>query len=366
MPSLKALRPGGHHSPSKRPLRILNGPKYLDARRTRFELGGWLPTHVLHRWHARTSGPRGRGAVDLYSDATIALLLAIKVAYGLSYSGVLGLVRDHFRTRGVTLPLPDESTLCRRAQRLGATTGRPCLGGLLWTLPRRRGVRGVVIDSTGLAVRGPGTWRSLRPHGREEDVGRRREWLKLHLAVDPESGEILAYALTPQKTDDGRVGVALLRALHAAGYRLRTLAADGAYDTKGVYAAAVESGISRVLVPPKHGAGVWAETGPEAVAGAAIRNAHWAVITLGAGTDEGRRAAWKRDQGYGIRSLVETAMCRSAVRSGNRCRMRSALGRQAEVTALITVLNRHARLGMPVRYQRAWADTWPALPAVAA
>jgi hypothetical protein len=30
------------------------------------------------------------------------------------------------------------------------------------------------------------------------------------------------------------------------------------------------------------------------------------------------------------------------------------------------VLNRHARLGMPVRYRRAWATTWPAQPAAAA
>jgi Transposase DDE domain len=54
-----------------------------------------------------------------------------------------------------------------------------------------------VIDATGLKVYGAGEWLTQR-HG---DRGR-RTWRKLHLAVDPESGEILASELTTTEEGD--------------------------------------------------------------------------------------------------------------------------------------------------------------------
>lgn len=373
MHTSKSLRSVGHHSPSHRPARIVNGPTYTAGRRRRAALSVLLPAAVLRQWLAPApAGARGRGAVDRFTDAAITALLGVKLALGLSYSAVVGLVRDHFRTRGVRLPVPDESTLCRRAQRLGQRVGRPLPGGLpgvLWVLSPGPGPRptGVVIDSTGLAIRGPGTWRSGRPHGREADVGRTRTWLKLHLAVDPVTGQVLAAAATPPHLDDGRVGAALLHALRTAGHRLQVVAADGAYDTRGVYAAAVQAGCTQVLVPPGRNAGVWDPHGRQATAGAAIRNAHWAAtVAPTADLATARRAAWKADVGYHVRSLVESAMARIGARTGSRCRLRSAAGRLAEVAALVALLNRDAALGQPVRVRRAWAATWPSPAARAA
>jgi Transposase DDE domain len=48
-----------------------------------------------------------------------------------------------------------------------------------------------VIDATGLRVHGAGEWLA-ETHGQ----GGRRTWRKLHLAVDPSTGEILACELT--------------------------------------------------------------------------------------------------------------------------------------------------------------------------
>jgi len=50
----------------------------------------------------------------------------------------------------------------------------------------------VVIDATGLKVYGAGEGQAEK-HG----IKPRRTWRKLHVGVDPDSGEILACELTP-------------------------------------------------------------------------------------------------------------------------------------------------------------------------
>jgi hypothetical protein len=55
----------------------------------------------------------------------------------------------------------------------------------------------VLVDSTGLKVYGAGQWLEEK-HGARS----RRNWRKFHLAVDANSGEIIAHRLTDQDTDD--------------------------------------------------------------------------------------------------------------------------------------------------------------------
>jgi len=68
--------------------------------------------------------------------------------------------------------------------------------GIAAALRKVDGFVHVVIDSTGLKVFGIGEWQ-LEKHGGKP----RRSWRKLHRAVDPDSGEILASELTTM--DDG-------------------------------------------------------------------------------------------------------------------------------------------------------------------
>ncbi len=79
----------------------------------------------------------------------------------------------------------------------------------------------VVSASTGLMVYGTGEW-LVETHG-ERGI---RTWRKLHLAVDPDSGEILASELT--STDEGdafQVGPLL----EQVPGPLASVTADGAY-----------------------------------------------------------------------------------------------------------------------------------------
>ena len=121
------------------------------------------------------------------------------------------------------LPLPDHTTLSRRLKTLSVTgfgrlaTGRPIH---------------LLIDSTGLRIH----------VGHMQKPPRNRAWRKLHLAVDADTGQVVASDLTARRTHDCTQVPALLGQIPDP---IASLSADGAYDTKAVYEAAHEQGDGR-------------------------------------------------------------------------------------------------------------------------
>ena len=87
----------------------------------------------------------------------------------------------------------------------------------------------VVLDSTGLQVFGQGEWNAEK-HGRTS-----RQWRKLHLAVDAETGEIVAHVLTDKDVGDIGAVPGLLATVEGP---VGNVIADGAYDGASVYKAA--------------------------------------------------------------------------------------------------------------------------------
>src|SRR3954464_15590351 len=79
----------------------------------------------------------------------------------------------------------------------------------------------VVIDATGLKVYGAGEW-LVEKHG----VRGKRTWRKLHLAIDPSTGEILASELTSNEEGDASQVGPLLDQIPGP---LASVIADGAY-----------------------------------------------------------------------------------------------------------------------------------------
>ncbi|KAF1366705.1 hypothetical protein FHR25_004808 [Yokenella regensburgei] len=84
------------------------------------------------------------------------------------------------------LTVPDHTTVSRRATTLPPLPRIPAEGELH-----------ILIDSTGLKVYGAGQWLEEK-HG----VRARRDWRKLHLAVDADNFNIVAHTLTDSHTDD--------------------------------------------------------------------------------------------------------------------------------------------------------------------
>ncbi|MFT5432468.1 MAG: hypothetical protein ACI9OJ_003167, partial [Myxococcota bacterium] len=76
----------------------------------------------------------------------------------------------------------------------------------------------------------------------------------MHLAVDGE-GFIVASELTESGVDDASVGGALIDRIDSA---IDRFTADGAYDTRAIYEALLESGpsVPTIMIPPRRTASV--------------------------------------------------------------------------------------------------------------
>ena len=100
------------------------------------------------------------------------------------------------------IPVPDYTTLCRRRRKI-----------VIPKVNRRKGGLCLVVDSTGLKTVGAGEWREVIERGR-------KSWLKIHIAYDYTSGEVIG---------------------------------DSAHDSRKIYQEIEERG-ARGIIPPRKGA----------------------------------------------------------------------------------------------------------------
>ena len=82
----------------------------------------------------------------------------------------------------------------------------------------------LLVDSTGLKLRGPGKW-LVEKHG----TRRRRSWRKLHLATDADTGRVVVTELTDKDADDGSRTGPLLDRIDGP---VASFTADGAFDRR--------------------------------------------------------------------------------------------------------------------------------------
>ena len=188
-----------------------------------------------------------------------------------------------------------------------------------------------MLDSTGLELFGQGEWDAAK-HGRKK-----RQWRKLHLAVDATTGEITAHVLTESAADDAAQVPDLLRTVEGT---IASLTADGAYDGEPTYAATrarQPDPPPDVVIPPRASA-VLSTTDP---AQQTARDRHILLMA------EKGRMEWQRLTGYGRRSLAETAVGRYKHLIGAKLRARTFPGQQGEAALAVSVLNRMTHTAKP-------------------
>lgn len=299
--------------------KVSNWAKYNEALVNRGSLTLWLDEAALAGWaHANEGVKRGRPFT--FSDAAIECLLMLREVFRLPYRQTEGLARSLFQLMELQLPVPDYSSLAKRAGTLSIDLAAT----------RRRGPLDIVVDSTGLKVFGEGEWK-VRKHG----AGKRRIWRKLHLAINLATQEIEATVLTENSGHDADQVPGLLAQIPAP---IGSFRGDGAYDKWKVYAELASRGIQPVI-PPQHNAKIKQHGNSTAVPlprDEAIRG----IRQLG-------RAAWKRDVEYHKRSLGETGMYRMKTIFGGTLKNRTLPNQQAEVYLRSKALNRVTKLGMP-------------------
>ena len=105
----------------------------------------------------------------------------------------------------------------------------------------------MLVDSTGLKLCGAGEW-LIEKHGTK----RRRAWRVLHLAMDDDTGRIVASVLTDKDADDGsQVGPLLDRSNGAVA----SVTDDDAHDRNDIYTEVVaRHPAAAVVLPPRSGA----------------------------------------------------------------------------------------------------------------
>jgi len=307
-----------HHIP-KMKFSVRNWAEYDAALRARGSLTMWVTAEAMEHWAAQPrSTPGGQG---FYSDLAIETSLKLRLVFRQPLRQTEGLMASIFDLLELNLKAPDHSTVSRRAMRLKSISKRCALPA---------GPAHILIDSTGLKVFGAGEWLQEK-HGQKS----RHSWRKLHLAVDANTGLIVASILTEQDVDDpSQVGPLLDQIEHKIGQ----VTADGAYDGEPTYETIAQHDPQiEVVIPPRATAQPSAqfETDPT------MRDTHLLMIqSLG-------RLDWQEACGYGKRALVETTMGRYKAIIGPRLRARDRRGQRIEAAVAVAVLNRMLGAGRP-------------------
>ena len=266
--------------------RVRNWAEYEAGLQKRGDVIVWLSDDALDSWRAPPSGkPGGQRTVDL--------------------------------------PISDHTTLSRRLKSLRVS-------GFRFRLPTDRPLH-LLIDSTGLRIH----------VGHMQKPLRNRAWRKLHIAVDADTGQIVASDLTARRTHDCTQVPALLEQIDDP---IASVSADGAYDTKAVHEAAQAKGEGRavrVIIPP----GRDAQLSP--MPSVALRERNRNIRSI---RELGRRE-WHRSSGYTKRSMVENTVFRYKTIIGRSMRSRTFDGQRVEVQLACKILNTMTHLGIPDSYR---------------
>jgi hypothetical protein len=304
-----------HRIPKTR-YKVTNWRDYEAGLRKRGSLTIWFSDDAVEAWQA---APRTTpGGQARYSDLAIETSLILRTVFHQPLRQTEGLVGSLLELMGLDLPVPDHSTLSRRARTLAVAP------------QAASGPVHLLVDSTGVKLSGPGEW-LVEKHGTK----RRRAWRKLHLAVDAKTGTIVASTLTSKEVDDAAELGPLLDQVEEP---LAAVIADGACDQDRVYDAVAEhSAEAAVVVPPRATAvlSASAETDPTQ------RDRHIQVIA------EQGRMGWQKTSGYNARAGAEGAMSRYKRIIGDALRSHTRPAQEVETRIAVTVLNRMLDLGRP-------------------
>ena len=302
--------------------KVRNWRDYNKALKDRYNITLWISEDAAMAWHPEPAGRRGTPRI--YSDEAIKCCLTIRALMRLPLRGCEGFLES-------VLPLlwfswistPDYTTLCRRGKTLSVEL--PCV---------RSGARiDIVVDASGLKIYGEGEWK-VKMHG----VGKRRTWRKLHIGLDPETGEILAAAFTTADVHDSEMLGEMLSGMDGA---VGAVVGDSGYDTRDDYDAI--TGIrAKAVIPPRKGARIWRH-------GNRKDPPHARDEILRCIRKHGRKK-WKQMSGYHRRSLAETAFFRIKTLFGDRLRSRNFGNQATEAFLRLSILNRMTALGMPASY----------------
>ncbi|MGU3413937.1 IS5 family transposase [Enterobacteriaceae bacterium C34A] len=267
---------------AKQKFKITNWKTYNKALIHRGSVTFWLDDEAIQAWYDSAT-PSSRGRPQRYSDLAITTVLVIKRVFRLTLRAVQSFIDSIFALMNVPLRCPDYTCVSNRAKSVNVSFKTPARGEIA------------------------------------------------HLAVDGKTHEIICADLSLNHVTDAEAFPALIRQTHR---KIKSAAADGAYDTRRCHDELRRKKIS-ALIPPRKGAGYW--PGEYADRNRAVANQRLS----------GSNARWKWTTDYNRRSIAETAMYRVKQLSGGSLTLRDYDGQVAEAMTMVRALNKMTKAGMP-------------------
>lgn len=266
-----------------------------------------------------------RGGQLQYTHLYIEICCMIRKLYNLAFRQTQGTISSIIRLSRVTVGIPCYTQICRRMKSLKIHADI-----------KKRHKQGesihIVVDSTGAKVYGEGEWK-VRQHG----WGKHRTWRKIHLGINPDTGEILCHELTTNSIHDADMAEPLLQQV-SPKIKIRSMLGDGGYDKSKVYKTLEKRKIIPII-PPQKNARIIRHGNYPGKPHARDKNLRY-IRKHG-------RVKWKRQMQYHKRSLVETTMFRFKTTFSGQLRSRTIERQKVEVAIACKMLNRMVQCGMP-------------------
>jgi len=177
----------------------------------------------LDNWGSELKGmnKNKRGKPFIFPDSFILVIGYIRYSFHLPYRQTEGIIK----TTGKTLPEKSTSYghICKRINKLNVNINN----GHVKKEEEEDGYIIIAADSTGIKVTNRGQWMDEK-----WKVLNRKGYLKIHIAVNIKTKEILALEVTDEKVHDSRMLKKLVdQVLDNPGMMIESVLADGAHDT---------------------------------------------------------------------------------------------------------------------------------------
>ena len=215
---------------------------------------------------------RKEGAKYRYPESFVKLL-AVVHAYVLPYRQLEGFMRA-LSQHVDGLKAPDYTTIWWRVAKMKI--------GIARNVELDKDVT-IAVDSTGIKVSNRGEW--IRKVWKVK-----RGFIKVHVAVDTKTKQILAIEVTKENVGDGKM---LGRLVESSGRKgnVRRVLADGAYDSKNNFRMLASNNIEAVIRVRKNAS----------LKGGGCMPRKFAVLEQLGNED------WRKVRGYGYRWMAESA-----------------------------------------------------------
>lgn len=219
-----------------------------------------------------------------YPDTFVLMLGYAKVYFHLPYRQTEGIVKGHAANK---IPsIPHFSTISRRINRLNVKIKDE--NNRNTNLDD--GYIIIAVDSTGIKVTNRGQW--MNKKWNMDRRTKKKGYLKIHVAVDIKSKEILSMEVTDEHVHDGKMSPNLVKDIKKSnGVIIDKLLADGAYGSNDAFRCASENGITPCIKVRKD---------------ARVRKTAHPFRNLSVIAQRNDIQQWKDSVSYGQRWMVET------------------------------------------------------------